>query len=448
MVMRAPAMRGFLGVDAGQALDALCKAWRLDRVQLLLSPTSGQSESLAAAGAALPLQAVDPTALAGLPAGVSAVAAIGVDGKALALQMSLLAQVLGKDAASLSAQCETRLGMPLEAVAGLLDGTVVIALAGTPTAPQVLCSLPSAPATEKALLQWLNSAHPEPDESITAAAMATIASALEQPAPISGLGHSSWFIRRTAKRLWLATDAQLLAACGADGEAYPVEERWPGSAGAAALVHCEVGGAASFLSHLLPAQGRWAGLRPALAAMPSPSARLVVRQDASGLQAVGADALTWLVPLGAAALATAPDLAADRVRAIDQAATQRMQRILQRCVSFSKAVSGHWPRDVEDLRTWAKDLTDDDFAAPGRPDITLAYRYVPPAAGAPAEQPVLVQDPAGRDGRGGLVGFVDGRIEYRSGMLYWQEAVRLQALPGIRDSGVEAGQWATMPKTF
>lgn len=448
LVMRMQAMRGFLAAEVGGGYEAVCKAWSLDGVQILLNLTAGQGESLIAERAVLPLRPVDPVALAGLPAGLAAVAAFGLDGTTFASQAAAMTQMLGRDAVVLSADCEARLGMPLEGVAGLLDGTVVLALAGTPAAPQLLCSMPAGPAVEKALLHWLNSAHPEPDDGVAAAAIATLATALEQPAPISGLGRGSWFIKRTADRLWLATDAQLLAACGVDGEPYPVDERWPGSAGAVLLAHWDAGASARILARALPSQGRWAGLRPVLEATSSPPGHLIVRQDASGLQVAGRDALTWLVPLGAAAVATAPGLAADRIRAIDRAATQRMQRILQRCISFNKSVSGHWPRDIEDLRTWAKDLTADDFAAPGRPDITLAYRYVPPAAGAPADQPVLVQDPAGRDGQGGLVGFADGRVEYRPGMLFWQEAVRLQALPGIRETGVEAGQWATMPKTF
>lgn len=446
VVARLPALRDVLPAEAAVGFASLCTAWKLDQVQLLA--VIGGAESLTAAQAALPLHQVDPAALAGLPPDLLAVAALGVDGKVLAAQIPALLRCLGLDPDATAAAVEARTGATLTHLVEAIDGTVVFALAGDPSAPQLICGLPAGAAMDAALLSWLNTAHPEPDESIAAAATATVASAAEQPTAIPAIPGLPLFVRRTADRMWLSTAAHLLSACGPEAAEFPLSEQWPEPTGGTVLLRWEAGVMGPLLSRALPTEGRWAGLRVPLAAAGGPAGHLIVRQDQTGLQVVGRDALTWFAPLGAAALATAPGLATDRIRSIDQAATHRMRRVLQRCISFNKSVSGHWPRDVEDLRTWAKDLTDDDFAAPGRPDITLALRYVPPAAGAPGDQPVLVQDPAGRDGRGGLVGFVDGRIEYRAGMRYWQEAVRLQALPGIREHGVEAGQWATMPKTF
>ena len=138
-------------------------------------------------------------------------------------------------------------------------------------------------------------------------------------------------------------------------------------------------------------------------------------------------------------------------RAYHQAARaetgQRMTRIAERALAFCKAMNNHWPRDIADLRAWARDLPNEAFISAGHPELVKPFCYVPPAQSI-AEQPVLIQDPAGNDGFGSLVVYANGKLGYVSGTALWLDAQRLVALPKAREAGIDLEDWTALPKTY
>ncbi len=101
-----------------------------------------------------------------------------------------------------------------------------------------------------------------------------------------------------------------------------------------------------------------AALSGLLAGTVSPAGSLIMHSDREGLRCQGRWALAWLAPLGIAMAVAAPALADERLVACNQIASEHMRVILERAGAFAHAHSGHWPRNIEDLRAWAKDLGD------------------------------------------------------------------------------------------
>ncbi|MBN8524983.1 MAG: hypothetical protein J0M02_06595 [Planctomycetes bacterium] len=427
-----------------EACRDLLGAWRLDVVRAVLSLAEAVPERVSLPGAKLPIRAVEPEALAGVTGDVRLLLACGLDGAALQPVLPQLLGLVGGDPAEAAAWLADRCGPEWERIVASCNGTVVCALVGEAQSPGLLVGLPVGNAGEALLERWLTSAHPEPDEAVLASIREQVTSAASQPIPAGTIAAMPLFVRLDRGRLWLASAPSLLAGIGPDAPAYAWERHWPETPGAGLLAWWDAGMSARAAARLV---GDGA-LARALEQVPSPAGWLALRQEADGVVLSGRAAATCVVPAAALAITGAPAMSATWRAAGESAARTRMARILGRCLSFRKATGDQWPRDIEDLRAWAKDLTDDDFAAAGRPDIRLPFRYVPAAPGAPVDQPVLVEDPACRDGMGSLVGFADGHIEYRAGPAHWNEARRLQGKPGIREHGVAADDWATRPKTF
>lgn len=429
---RAEIYRGLLG------------AWRLDAVRAVLSLAEAVPERVNLPGAKLPIRAVDPAALAGVPGDVRLLLACGLDGAALKPVLAQVLALVGGDPAEAAAWLADRCGPEWEGIITSCDGTLVFALVGEVQSPGWVIGFPVGAAGGALLERWLTSAHPEPDEAVLTSIRELAATAEGQTIPAGTIAAMPVFARLDRGRLWLASAPSLLAGFGPDAPAYAYERHWPDTQGGGLLAWWDAGMSARAAARLI-GDGALARM---LTQVPSPAGWLSLRQEPDGAVLSGRAAATCIVPAAALAIAGAPAMSTAWRTSGESAARSRMARILDRCLSFRKATGDQWPRDIEDLRAWAKDLTDDDFAAAGRPDIRLPFRYVPAAPGAPVDQPVLVEDPACRDGKGSLVGFADGRIEYRAGPAHWNEARRLQAKPGIREHGVAADDWATRPKTF
>jgi hypothetical protein len=434
------AAAGFLDDVPARVVRALLAGCRMDRLEVGVD-LAAASEVVRLPRAALPLRAIDPATLNGLPAGLDAYLVAGLDGAGLAAQIPALLTASGPEPAW-QRVCLERLGVEPAVLAGWLDGTAVIGWSGD---GRIVIALPFAEAGQPALQRWIETAHPEPDESVTAKAVADLAAAAEQPVGVAGPTRGAWFARRTANRLWLATHAELLAAIVPDASPAPLEEMGGPAEGALLMAGWRDGAMGRLVAAALPATGRLGGLARLCAQAPTPPGTLVLRASEDGVRAEGRHAAAVLLPLGAAVLAAAPALVAERTADASALATARMRHVLGRCRAFASAHAGAWPRGIDDLRSWSEDVADGDLEAPGRPDIALPYRFVPPAADPPADQPVLIRAP--EDGAV-LVGFADGRVERRRGTELWELAGRLISDPAASTTGIPAESWPGMPKSF
>lgn len=440
-----PAWTRLLAAERASAWTRLLGAWSLERVQVTVDLADGRyADRTLLPGARLPVRAIDSMALAGVPADGLGILAIGVDGAALAQQIQVVLSAAGSDPQTIEQQLQEGYEVGLDALAKALDGTVSLSWHGSIEHPDILCGVPAGPLLKNLLVRWLEKVQPE-----QGAALAETAH--EQPVPFWWPGAGPLFVRLANGRLWLSSSPRLLEICGADPPPpFPLAATWPEAAGAVALLRWRDGVVGTLVNPWRNADGPVPEMLRTCAAAGSgiPAGSCIVHQDAGGVRSVGVQALAWAASLLGRAPLWAPMLAQAYALDCDLAAADNMRLILRRAIAFAKATDANWPRDAEDLRAWAKDLTADTFANAGRPDIAQPFCYVSPLVDPPAEQPVLVQDPLVNQGRGSWVGFVDGRVLFKDGMTYWQEAQRLAALAKSRNVGIEIGEWATVPKTF
>lgn len=213
------------------------------------------------------------------------------------------------------------------------------------------------------------------------------------------------------------------------------------------------GGATPLIAaHVTPADGLGLGLLVKIVRELSvrvPSGSLSATSGTNGLQ-IQARNGPGAVLLAASTIADVglPVLVRAYREAAQAEALTRMHQIVARAIAFSKEQQGHWPRDLDDLRAWAKDLSNDHFVVAGHSSIAMPFCYVPPFQGPADDQPVLVEDPACNFGSGSLVGYGDGRVVMVPGQAMWREALRLAALAQAGQRGIERGEWATLPKVF
>jgi prepilin-type processing-associated H-X9-DG protein len=85
------------------------------------------------------------------------------------------------------------------------------------------------------------------------------------------------------------------------------------------------------------------------------------------------------------------------------------------------------------------------FKDPRHPSIVEPILYVRPHPGITGVTPMLVADPACRDGQGSIVAFGDGHVEVVPGVAVWGEARRLATSSKAADGGIEAADWTTLP---
>jgi hypothetical protein len=437
--VNCPAWTALLpAAQAGSAVR-LAQVWRLGEARLHLDLATRRG-ALLLPGAQLPLRAIDRAALAGMSPDAEVGVAIGLASEGWAAIADDLCWALGVDPAVLTT--DARLGAPLADLLTAAGGTLWATISGPGGDLQL--SLPAQPVLIEALRHWLAALQPEPGPGADEVVQALLLQAREQPVALPFQGRVL-FVRLAHGRIWLATAGRLLDALQSDELTAPATEGWAEDA----CVHMQwTSQAAALLASPGGEQTAWRGLLQAVAAAGLPKGQLELRPAKGGLQVTGEVGLT----LGAAVLTALPTLVPDWLAPYAEACAARrevaLRLVLERARSFASVTSGHWPRDLADLRARAADLGDEFFGCAGRPDLARPFIYVQPMVGAPEDQPVLVQDPAVNEGRGSLVGFVDGRVEFRAGPLYWSEANRLLALPSTLEQGAAPSDWATMPKVF
>lgn len=440
-----PAWTGLLAPGRAEAWSRLLAAWAVQRIEVVVDlAEGGWADRTHLPGARLPLRAIEPEALAGVPADGLAYAVLACDGPALATQIQAVLAAAGGEAQALGQQLQEEYGVALADLAKSLDGTLSLSLHGPTTHPEFLCGLPLSPLLKDLLGRWLEKTQPEQGAILAEAAT-------EQAVPFWWPGAGQIFVRLAHNRLWLSNAPRLLDACGADpAPPFPFAATWPGASGAVALLRWREGVLGNLVNPWRNAEGPLAAMMRACTASGSgiPAGSSVIHQDAQGLRHTGVQALAWAAPLLGRAQLWAAELARGYAQDCDRGAADNLRAILLRGLAFAKATGANWPRDLEDLRAWAKDLTDDRFANAGRPDLAQPFCYVSPLVDPPADQPILVQDPLANQGRGSWVGFADGRVLFKEGRTYWQEAQRLAALAAARNAGIEFGEWTTSPKTF
>jgi hypothetical protein len=403
-------------------------------------------ESLEIAGGS-PLRAVDTSVLAGMPVAGDVVCAIGIDGKALAAVAAAVMTAFGGDAARTDAWLQESAGTDLATLCAGLDGTVACSLRAGRSWPEVLLNLPASEALDALVAARVQSEHLDLAEQV-------LADARTEVVPFCSIGPFPLQMRRTATRWMFGTVAERVGQL-ADEEPTPFPLNRFGELTETTQAVCTwnwSGLAPMLVARVTPGDGpAWNTLAGAVRMLASrlPAGAAVVSRTDEGLHI---DARNGLGTFLLAAMAVADNGVPILVRSYHQAAyTQgqvRLRHIVARAVAFSKEQKGHWPRDMEDLRAWAKDLGADAFAAAGHPEIEMPYCYVPPAQGVADDQPVLVQDPACNVDGDSLVGYADGRVVKWRGPAMWQEAVRLSQLAKTGKRGIERSEWATLPKVF
>lgn len=424
--------------SAGKAAGGLCERLHVGAVTATCSVgRSGLSDRVSVPEAHLPLRILDQSALVGIPARPIALLVVGLDGGSLA---SVLQDLL--DPAT-EAVIEAWSGVKLADLAAACDGTLVASVSRGPRGLEWFLSLPRHPAIDTLVGTRIAEQAPDGAEEILAAID-------EQPVLVAWPGLGRWLVRRAATRWYFGTSPVELGAAASGAEAGFALARLCPEAGDATMIaaYADLTAVVPLLASLLPEDRT--GLRPALAAAAAhlPPLSLAATQDEAGLTVNGRNSLGLALPILAALPAAGPALAEAYVRSATAEASQRIALLLARSKAFAAATSGHWPRDLTDLRGWARELNDDKFAMAGRPDLKAPFCYVAPHINSPPDQPVIVQDPACNRGSGSLVGFVSGEVRFMPGVLYWREANRLGITSEARSEGVPPEAWATMPKTF
>jgi hypothetical protein len=434
-----PAWTALLPARQAAAVNHLAQAWKLGEARLHLDLATRRGALLLPA-AQLPLRPIERSALAGLSMDAEFIVVLGLAGEGWPAVADDLCWALGVDPSSLSA--DARLGAPLADLLTAVGGTVWATCSGPAGDLQV--SLPAHPTLLAALQHWVAALQPEPGPIADEAAQTLVQQSREQAIALPFHGRVL-FVRLAHERIWLATAGRLLDALQAEALPVPDLDGWAEDACLQVRWNSQ---AAALLAGAGAQATPWHGLLQAVASAGLPGGWLELRPVKGSIQVTGEVGLT----MGAALLAALPTLSpgwlSDYAEACIAQREAALRQVLARARAFAKATSGHWPRDLDDLRARAADLGEEVFGCAGRPDLARPFAYVQPMVGAPDEQPVLVQDPAVNDGRGGLVGFADGRVEFRVGQLYWSEANRLLTLPSTLEQGAAPSDWATMPKVF
>ncbi len=438
-----PAWVGLLPTHQRAAAGRLLQGWKLTRVTWQVDLATPR-ELLRAPGARSPLRPIVPAELIGLPEQPDMLLAAGLSGEVLASVASDLMQAAGLEAETADAWSERRLGAPVAEVLGACSGTVWLAAVGEPR--HIMISLPQHPVFVEALHHWILAAQPEAGEAAQEVATGLVASARNQPLALAWPGGVG-FVRLAHERIYITDGPRLLDGLSVDEQPAPVAPMTNWSPEACFRLQWQPRAWTMLKSGAAPTSA-WDRLLSIVATSNLPGGWAEGKQEANGLRVDCAGPLTLLAAGFNALPGLLPAWLNDYTATCTAQHLATMQLVVQRAKSFAAATNNQWPRDIPDLLTWASDVDAEQVAAAGRPDLTAPFIYVQPIAGARGDHPVLVQDPAMQSGRGSLVGFADGRVEFQAGVLHWTEAKRLAALPEVRERGATLTEWATTPKVF
>jgi hypothetical protein len=337
-----------------------------------------------------------------------------------------------------------------------VQGTAVLAVTSGAPFPAVTIMVPASPELDRLL-----------DTVATKAGM-PLAQARGQSVllPLPAQVPITVQVRRTATHWVVSSDALLLdrlaadtpptdgfdakakaaLALGSPGEAQLL--LWQDNAAVARLAQAGVamvgagrGGRRGDQAQVLQEVGRALGaaapkLEPTVGA-------LVVDGDGATLR--GRNLVMQSLILGVGAGVALPGINQLRVSARRSASGDNERQLILACLVHANGNGGTWPLTLEELtKDFGKDMSEKVFRSPSAPGIAGAYLYVRPDPHAKATQPVIVEDPACNRGRGSMVGYGDGHVEFVRGTAAWDEARRLSQLPKAQDAGIAAEDWAPL----
>jgi len=399
-------------------------------------------------GCRLPLRALDPAALAGLPDALVTVTAVGIDGAALVrvVKESLAGGWVAADAA-----CSQQFGLGLEPTLAALDGTAVFVLTPGVPLPGLTVSLPANPGSDALVTALLGLAVPAGGAQLVAEARQR---AVLVPLPDGARLPLMLQLRRSATRWILSSDLLLIEqlATPPAGAAAP---GWMPPPGALACNHVDnrawlqllaasIGMAGAAVQQANPAADK--ALIPSLqqalsaAAAVLPPSRLAVTRTGDGLLIEGDNNLVGQGPILAGLLLPAISMVRESARKAN--AGSNLRQLCLASIAYTSENDGAWPRDLAHVKQWADgELTDKLFRFPGHEEIAAPFLYVRPDKAAKARQPVLITDPACMKGRASIVCYADGHIATVPGTALWEEGLRLSSLPVAAGDGIPTAAW-------
>ncbi|MBA3685954.1 MAG: hypothetical protein H0W72_12045 [Planctomycetes bacterium] len=426
---------------------------------------SGSRDSFRLIGLRLPLAPLDPAVLAGLPDRPLALFAVGLDGPATTDLIDELLAALQITPTDLTAE--------LRAAISGSTGTALLAVYPSAPFPTVTAAFPASAALDAVLASWAEEA--ELDLDLAAA---------HQEAQMLPLPRGFPFmvqVRRTVGHWWISTDAARFdgITSGSSG-ALDAAKLLEGGDGALGVASQDLGGLAQFTLGMLPmmqaglvqiqqAQGRRGGVdnsapmkrwfavgqRALAAAIPMltklPCRGLLVRQGADlELRGDNAAAVVMLPAVMAGILLPAITLVRENAQRTKSGNNMR-QIVTALIADMGEREDGGWPADL-DGPLERMQMPEELLVSPGAKDVPQPhYLYVRPIAETPSSQPVLVENPACRRGRGAMVARVDGSVSYLAGSAahqVWAEAQRLAALPQAAAAGIAPADWAAVAETL
>jgi prepilin-type processing-associated H-X9-DG protein len=415
----------------------------------------GFRETWTMPGGRLPLATLDAATLARLPADVVLVLAFAIDGPRLQQQLDEAGRA-SKPVGEALAQAEngfSTLGIgELPDALKSITGTVVVAITpGTPF-PAATVMLPASPPLDRVV----DAAAAEQGITLAAARDGAVVLPLPPRVPVT------LQIRRSATHWVLSTDPAMMDRCVGDpptdgfdlaarlaptGVA-PAQARafgWQDTRALALMTQQLLGMAAMTAGRGRGGDQRQQTIRnvgqvlAVLAPHLAPSVAGVT-MDEHGVVVHGANAGEQALVAGIIAGAVLPGIAQARAAARRTSSGNNERQLVLACLVHANDNDGKWPVSLEEVAKEEK-IDPKIFTSPSAPDLAGAYLYVRPTPDAGAEQPAVVEDPACNRGRGSMVCFADGHVEYVPGTLAWDEARRLSQLPKVRDAGIAPGDW-------
>lgn len=419
----------------------------------------GTSEEADMPGLQLPLMAVDPAAVAVLPDGQVMVGALGLDGARLDALLSRLSQdipALAENLARMDRQAQATGRPAFTAVVRGCKGTLWFATAPGAPFPTFTIGCPAGPEIDALLTAAASEAQ------VDLAAARTEAQVLPLPAGVPLLVQ----IRRTADQWVLSSDQRVMDALAANAPGGfrppPLETTTVGFfvQDTAGLVRMAMG-YLPLLERLVASmtddggakRGNQANPLMAMitkglgAALPHlhPS-RILVQQDAQGVSMRSRNALMGVMPTSFVAGMILPAIGVSRSMAQRSVSGKNMQQIYAAMIAWQTSEEKWPPPSYEQL---AKEmaLPKKLFQSPGNPAHPAPYLFVTCIADPPADQPVLIEDPACHKNQGTMVCFGDAHVKWikaPGALRLWQEAKRLAASPKAAMGGIELTDWAAV----
>lgn len=372
----------------------------LETIALELA-ADGAHERIVAPGFAPPLRPIAAQAADRAPDDAFVIVACGIDGPRLGELIARLgsgSSDVGDLVALWNQRCAARCGTLAE-VARALDGPAMISLSSTPLVPALTIALPASPEVE-ALVDRL-----APMIGFDAVAART------GTAPIArASGTKSTLlpgVRRSHGWWYISSDLGVLDRLPGPAPAAPAADPGPAPALTVRVALDQLGAYANTLATLASTRGRpspggdWPILVARALVGSAREASCALTIDATGTTVEGRGASAALaVPV--MSLLVARNLLLHEARVALRGDPRTQMDAVARAFADWRKQNGRWP----DAEQGARLLPEHAL-----PSMRPTYRYVAPAANAPADQPVLVSTPVAHDGRSVLALRVDGRVE-------------------------------------